>query len=355
MATAHLVEVGGRGGVFQHAVAVAETLAERGIPVVLHTATDAELEPGGGVRVCRCMRWWRGLRPRALRAPLIALSYVLGTLPHLVLRVRRGDVYHFQGEFKSVLTTLGLMLQRALPGRRVVISRHNTFSRHGGRLDERLMRLDARLSDSVVVFSHADELRVRDWGGHPQRSPLAQHVPPVPEPEVGRWRERWAGPGPVLLFAGQVRTDKRLDLLIEAAARLHAPAVVAVVGEDLGAAEPCRALAERLEVDVRWSLGYVALERFAAAIRAADAVVCPYDRASQSGVLAVARGLGAVTVASEVGGLSELATVTVPPGDPDALAAGIARALAGDLPDEPPLTGLVADAHLRAYGLERAA
>jgi glycosyltransferase involved in cell wall biosynthesis len=355
MGTVHLVEVGGRGGVYQHAVAVADTLSAAGVPVVLHTATDVELEPAAGVRVCRCFRWWRDVRPRVLRPPLIALTYVLGTLPHLARRVRRGDIYHFQGEFKSVLTTLGLILQRALSRRRVVQSRHNTFSRYGGRLDESLMRLDARLCDSVIVFSAADERRVRAWGGHPERSPLAQYVPSVPEADAEEWRRRWSGASRVLLFAGQVREDKRLDLLIEAAARLDRPAVVAVVGEDLGAAEPCRALAQRVGVDVRWSLGYAPLESFAAAMRACDVVVCPYDRASQSGVLAVARNVGAVTVATDVGGLRELATVTVSAGNPDALACGIERALTGEVPAEPPLAELVAAAHLRAYGMEVAA
>jgi glycosyltransferase involved in cell wall biosynthesis len=355
MRTVHIVEVGGRGGVYQHAVAVARALDARGVQVVLHTATDAELEALGGVRTCRCVRWWRDLTPRALRPPIIALGYVLVTLPHLARRMRRGDVYHFQGEFKSVLTTLGLMLQRTLPGRRVVQSRHNTFSRHGGRLDEALMRLDSRLCDAVLVFSDADERRVRAWGGRPVRSPLAQYVPEVTGESARHWRARWTGPGPVLLFAGQVRADKRLDLLIEAAARLPRAATVAVVGEDMGQAERCRELAARRGVDVRWTLGYTPLQSFAAALRAADVVVCPYDRASQSGVLAVARSVGAVTVASDVGGLAELATVTVAPGDPVALAGGIERALAGEARPEPPLPDVIAAAHLRAYGMEPAA
>ena len=355
MGTAHIVEVGGRGGVYQHAVAVAQALDARGVRVVLHTATDAELEALGGVRTCRCMRWWRDLRPRALRPPIIALGYVLATLPHLTQRVHRGDVYHFQGEFKSALTTLGLMLQRALPGRRVVQSRHNTFSRHGGRLDEALMRLDARLCDAILVFSEADERRVCAWGGRPVRSPLAQYVPEITDESVRRWRARWSGSGPVLLFAGQVRADKRLDLLIEAAACLGRPAIVAVVGEDMGEADRYRELAVRRGVEVRWALGYTPLPSFAAALQAADLVVCPYDRASQSGVLAVARSVGAVTVATDVGGLAELATVAVAPNDPAALAAGIERALAGAARPGPPLPEVVAAAHLRAYGMEPAA
>jgi glycosyltransferase involved in cell wall biosynthesis len=348
--SAHIVEVGGLGGVYQHAVTVAEIVAARGVPVVLHTATDAELEPDSSVKVCRCVRWFRSLRPRFLRPPLIALFYVLGTLPHLALRVRSGDAYHFQGEFKSVLTTLGLMLQRALPRRRVVQSRHNTFSRHGTRLDYELMRCDARICDATIVFTEPDEQVVRAWGGCPVRSPLAQYVPAVDPAARERWRELWGGPGTVLLFAGQVRADKRLDLLLEAAALVPEPVRVAVVGEDLGEAERCRALAAELGVDVSWSLEYVALDEFAAAIEAADVVVCCYDVASQSGVLAVARSVGTVTLATDVGGLSELANVTVPPGDAAQLAEGIQRAQALRDRPAPSLHEQVASAHLVAYG-----
>jgi glycosyltransferase involved in cell wall biosynthesis len=350
--TAHIVEVGGRGGVYQHAVAVADALAGRGVDVTLHTATDAELEPGPGVRVCRCVHWFRGARPRALRPVLIALRYLLGTLPHLARRVGRGHVYHFQGEFKSLLTTAGLILQRSLPDRRVVQSRHNTFSRHGGRIDAFLMRRDIRLCHATIVFTEPDERRVRSWGGRPVRSPLVQHMPGVEPAARERWRERWQGEGPVLLFAGQVRRDKRLDVLLRAAAELERPAIVAVVGEDMGEADAWRAEAQRLGVDVRWSLGYVPLEEFVAAIEEADVIVCPYEIASQSGVLAVARNAGAVTVATDVGGLSELATVTVPSGDPVALARGIERALDADVSGEPPLAELAADAHLNAYGFD---
>lgn len=348
---AHIVEVGGRGGVYQHAVAVADALAERGMPVTLHTATDSELQPSQAVRVCRCVRWFRGLRPGFLRPPLIAAAYLLGTLPHLARSVRRDDVYHFQGEFKSVLTTLGLILQRALPGRRVVQSRHNTFSRHGGWVDNQLMPRDARICDATIVFTEPDEQAVRSWGGHPVRSPLAQHVPPVPAAARERWRERWKGAGVVLLFAGQVRRDKRLDLLLRAAAEMKHPVTVAVVGEDMGAAEACRADADRLGLDVRWDLGYVPLDDFVAAIEVSDVVVCPYEVASQSGVLAVARSVGTVTVATDVGGLSELATVTAPSGDAAGLAEAIERALSLGEQAAPPLAELVADAHLEAYGL----
>lgn len=345
----HIVEAGGRGGVYQHAVAVAEALSETGREVVLHTATDPELEPPAGVRLCRCVRWHRDNRSR-LRGPLIALDWLGRTVPHLARAVRRGEVFHFEGEFKLALSTPTLAVQRALPGRRVVQSLHNTFARSDSGLDERLLRLGVRVVDASIVFSERDAARVEELGGTPVLSPLAQYTPPVDAAAVARWRERWrAGDRPVLLFAGQVRRDKRLDLAIEASARVEADHVLAVVGEDSGDLQRCRRLADEQGVDVSWTPDYVPLDDFVAALAAADVVLCPYDRASQSGVLAVARKVGTPTVASAVGGLAELATATVPPGDPGALASAVEQVLSEQPQLDDMQAGLV-EAHLRAYG-----
>jgi glycosyltransferase involved in cell wall biosynthesis len=104
-------------------------------------------------------------------------------------------------------------------------------------------------------------------------------------------------------------------------------------------------------------VGYVPLDAFAAAVAAADAVVVPSERASQSGVLALARRLGVPTVAADVGGLSELASRTFVAGD----VADLNRALEAELGTAGPAAAgtapstastdeeLAVDTHLRAY------
>jgi glycosyltransferase involved in cell wall biosynthesis len=347
----HLVEAGGRGGVYQHAVAVAQALAGRGERVVLHTATDAELGPGGHVGLCRCVRWHRDDTTR-LRGPRIALDWLTRTVPHLARAVGRGEVVHFEGEFKPVLTSPLLLVERAFPGRRVVQSLHNTFARSDSPVDDALIRAGIRLTDAVVVFSRHDADQVERLGGTAVVSPLAQYTPPVEPAAVARWRERWkTGDGAVLLFAGQIRPDKRLDLAIRASTELDRDHVLAVVGEDKGDAERCRRLARELGVDVSWTVDYIPLDDFVAALAAADVVVCPYDRASQSGVLAVTRKVGTRSVASAVGGLAELATATAPPGDAVALARAVQDAL--DAPaEQDDMDAGVVRAHFRAYGFE---
>jgi glycosyltransferase involved in cell wall biosynthesis len=208
------------------------------------------------------------------------------------------------------------------------------------------------LTHAVVVFSVHDAERVERGRGNAVVSPLAQHTRAVDPDAVSRWRERWdAGDRPVLLFAGQIRHDKRLDLAIAASAQLGRDHVLAVVGEDKGDVGRCRRLAGELGVEVSWTVAYLPLDDFVAALAAADVVVCPYDRASQSGVLAVTRKVGTRSVASAVGGLSELATATTPPGDAAGLARAVNRALSLSGERDSMEEGLLR-AHFAAYGFE---
>jgi glycosyltransferase involved in cell wall biosynthesis len=106
-------------------------------------------------------------------------------------------------------------------------------------------------------------------------------------------------------------------------------------------------------VPLRVTEGYQPIERFVAALHAADIVVCPYRVSSQSGVLAVASAMGLRTVGTDVGGLPELASVVVPADDPAALAKGVERALEQDrLPPRPPPD---VGPYLAVYGFHRLA
>ena len=346
----HLVEPLGRGGIYQHTVAIAEALVERGYRVCLHTATDPEFEPDRRVQLCARVDWLRD-RP-TLRRLTFATRYLTRFLPQLLSSSSRGDIVHVQGAFREPLTIATVLATRAA-GRRLVFTPHNTFSRTRSRLQQLLLPLEARLADTTVVFSEFDARRVKEWRGRPRLSALLQTAPLEPE-RVEAWRTRWeSSERPCLLFAGQIRTDKRLDLLLQAVHRLSEPVSIAVVGDDLGDADRCRALAEQLGVHVDWSLGFHDLASFSAAIAAADLVVCPYDRGSQSGVLALAATVGTRTIATDVGGLGELADATVPRDDVGALVAALRRELSTSPPEPRCSHDGAVHAHVLAYAASR--
>jgi glycosyltransferase involved in cell wall biosynthesis len=322
----HMVEVGGRGGVFQHAAAVAGALASAGADVTLHTAIDAEATVPG-VRQCGCLSWYRSL-PLPLRRFAVAIHFAFRTLPHLLQT--EGEVIHVQGTFALPLTVAMLALCGHQYGT-VAFSPHNTFRRTRYPLGNKVLRAGCRLSDVVFCFSESDALRLRKWGITPCLTRLAILVPSLPPGVVDKWRSDLRGP-PLILMIGYVRNDKRPDLFIEAM-ELVPDCHGAIVGEDHGGLKVVREAAGRVGVEIVER--YLSVEDFSAVVAAADVIVCPYDRASQSGVLTVARELGVATVATAVGGLAELATISVPPGDPHALAAGIREAL--HLGPQPPV------------------
>jgi glycosyltransferase involved in cell wall biosynthesis len=81
--------------------------------------------------------------------------------------------------------------------------------------------------------------------------------------------------------------------------------------------------------------GEITDERFASLIRETSAVLLPYERANQSGVLATAFRAGRPVIATAVGSFAEYVEdgvngLLIQPGDPGALAGAIER-LRGDV------------------------
>ena len=214
-----------------------------------------------------------------------------------------------------------------------MVSPHNTFARHGWRwFGNTSIRWSCRLANTVIVYSDADRRRVATWQiENVVVSPLLMYVPAIDLEVLRSWRLKWLGNGTgrVLLAPGYIRGDKGIDDIVRATAMAikngAEDLVLAVVGKDAGGVDTGRALAEHCGVRVCWSVGYVPMDMFAAAIAAADVVVLAHRIASQSGGLRIARQLGVPTIAPDVGGLSAESDVSYPPGDVRSLARAIAN------------------------------
>lgn len=346
----HLFEPSGWAGVFQHSCRVAELLAREGLAVTLHTGHEHEKVSLEGIEICACS-WWPLDRRAATRSVRIAMRFATRTLPHLRRRVPARAILHLQGIAAAGALNLLALGSARTGGSRVVYSPHDLFSRRG-RLDQALLRGALRLPHAVIAYSHADVAQLVAAGVPAHYSPLVQIVPP-PAPEARRrWRERWGADAgtQVVLFAGFIRPEKRLDLLIESARTWPASRKLAVVGEDRGAWPACAELLRQTGFDAAASIGFLPLDEFTAALSAADLVVAPHEQASQSGVLSVAAQLGVATVAADVGGLRELATRTFAAGDVRDLTRAIEQQLAaGNSPPAPVDERAAVEAHVRVY------
>ena len=137
-----------------------------------------------------------------------------------------------------------------------------------------------------------------------------------------------------VLFFGFIRAYKGLMNLIRALARIDRSLDVGLVvaGEFYEDDAPYKAEVRRLGLEGRvfWHDRYIPNDEVGRFFAAADAVVLPYESATQSGIVQIAMNYGTPIITTNVGGLPEVVKdgvmgFVVPPGRPDELAAAIER------------------------------
>lgn len=312
-----LIEPTGRGGVSDYTAALAEALAGTGKPVIIATATDHLLTPTAGVAIRGLFPYVRdtGKVSRALRrsgaAPAInALRHLLATVRALRM-ARSVDVIHIQAapQYPPLYAAQLLILRAA--GRPIVVTRHNTFER-GSRRHPRAQALADRLEARVVVHSRHDRSALSPRAAaraevlpHGEYGGLARRGRPV-SAAAAREQLRLPGEAPVALLFGQLRLDKGIGDLLEAALGIDELHLV-IAGEDTGGLGAAAALLadERLANRLVVRSGFQDPDGTAQAFMASDVVVLPYQRASASGVLLLAYGFARAVVAYPVGGLPD--------------------------------------------------
>lgn len=137
-----------------------------------------------------------------------------------------------------------------------------------------------------------------------------------------------------VLFFGFIRAYKGLLNLIRAMSRIPADLDVGLLigGEFYEDHRPYKDEVARLGLERRvvWHDRYIPNEEVGSFFTAADAVVLPYQSATQSGIIQIAMNYGTPIITTNVGGLPEVVHdgemgYVVPPEDPEALAAAITR------------------------------
>ena len=202
-----------------------------------------------------------------------------------------------------------------------------------------------------ALFTHAQVLASELRRAYPS-VPVGAHRLPAADnparPDRGDARRTLGLPENrrVALFLGLIRPYKGVDLLLEAASALPVESdwLIVVAGEpwgDLGSRLEHQAeelgLGERVRLDLRW----VPEPQVPTLLAAADVLVLPYRRGSQSAMAPMALAQGVPVLSTAVGGVPEVVRdgvngVIVPPGDPAAIANALedlARERIGELAD----------------------
>jgi D-inositol-3-phosphate glycosyltransferase len=313
-----MIEQGGRGGVTDYTADLVAALAAEGWGVTLATAADHRYPPIDGVVVVPVFHYTRGdsrlareLRARGL-GKLVNGARFLAALPRLAALAARADIVHSQGWEVPQLGPVALACLR-LTGTRVVQTEHGTFDR----VQDRLMgtgsiarRLSGRLTARTIVHTQADLDRVRPLLGgravvipHGEYGGLARSGGAA-ERESARAALGLAPDTPVTLMFGQLRTDKGLDDLVEAVARvpqLH----LLIGGQDIGGLSAVRDRLGALDGRVTVREGFLDMRETAELFAATDTVALPYRESSQSGVLLLAYGFRRPVVVYPSGGMVE--------------------------------------------------
>jgi glycosyltransferase involved in cell wall biosynthesis len=345
------IETFGRGGLIHYAFNLSGALADRGHRVDLVTAAGFELagrELPSGVRVDtplgrlgrRVGRGW----PAAAAALGRKVEAVLDARAVTRLARRIGpDVIHLHSTNTSAVVYLSLLRRVGAP---LVATAHQVTPHEPIALQNAIYHRIHGLPDLVIAHSEVDRNRLVDeFGIDADRIAVIPHgdygffadVDDPPDRDTARARLGLGADEPVALFFGYLREYKGLDVLLGA----WPDVVAAVPGARLViAGDPVRLAADRRQELQRRAddLGavhrfkYIPFDEVGGYFAAADLLVLPYRRISQSGVLYLALALGLPVVATEVGAWPEMladgeSALLVPPDSPAELAVAVGRAL----------------------------
>lgn len=343
MSTVLLVVGPATGGMGSHVAGLATGLPALGWSVTVLTSpqTAERFDLGDRSVGNRVLAGWPRGRSRLLPA--------LWSLRRLL---RGTDVVHSHGHQAGLLTVLLAATLRRRIRPVVVVSWHNAVLVDGPR--RRLLglaeKVQARRADLVTGASADLVERAQQLGATTARlAEVAAALLPTdrstasPEPA-----EEPAQEGPIVLTVSRIAPQKRLEVLIEAAALL-APGVAGVrwlVAGDGDAA--LLAELERRSSELRAPVTFLgARSDVPKLMSTADAFALPSAWEARALVVQEAMAAGLPVVATAVGGLPELLGSTgllVPPGDPRALADALERLLT-----DPALAAELAEAARRRF------
>lgn len=310
--------VGGHGGMDYYDFGLCEGLVQAGVTPTLYTCDRTDTAAARNFRV---NLWFRGIfsdRPLLARAA----AFLLGTVRSLADAIRRGvPVVHYHFFDVALLQALLVVLAKA-SRRKVVVTVHD--------VEAFVLRPDSSAWLARWVYSLADGLIVHNrssmqaligtLGIRQERIAIIPHggyshfYPDRQSRCQARTELGWPGDAMVLLFFGQLKRVKGLEVLLTAFAELvqrRRNVRLAIAGKEVDV--PFDDYLELLDTRglrpyCMLEIGHIPNARAPLYFRAADLVVLPYRRIYQSGVALMAMTLGTPVVVSDLPGMLDIVT-----------------------------------------------
>jgi glycosyltransferase involved in cell wall biosynthesis len=291
--------------------------------------------------------------------------YIAGTVSVITTAVSSGEsICHFE-VFNSVLRELFVILVARLFRRKVILTVHDVSCLVGPQTGKKMISgWTYRLADRLIVHNRASIEELEGIHVPLDRISVIPHgnyldsMRELPPQEEARKSLEIDSSSKVVLFFGQIKEVKGLDILIEAMPSItrEIPEVVFLI-----VGRPWRidfsifdALIDKLKMrkQCRIHIGYVPDDDVAKYYSAADVVVLPYRRIYQSGVLIMAMTYGRAVVVSNLPGMTEMVTdgtngYVFTQGSKDELALAVVRALRDD--EERQMVAACASEYIREH------
>jgi len=342
-----MVEHTGKGGLWAYTDALCQGLAECGAQVTVLT-NPAWPGKSPSYRVDRRLleftrtgRYWTRVHWAVDR---VARSLCNSLRRNRMARSGGFDVVHLQ----IGVPLVDQFLLRSLARRLAVVLTVHDVQPHCDRFNTRreFLRRYFHIPHRLIVHyrSGKDQL-VRDWAVPEDRIEVIPHgimpIGQVPEAGVARQQLQLPQDRKIVLFFGNIRANKGLEVLLEAMAvvcRRRSDVLAVIAGSpyrEVEIEQYMRRIEElSISANVRTFIQFIPEEQVDLFFAAADLVVLPYLRfEAQSGVLLRAYAHRKPVVVSDVGAMGEQVRtdavgVVTPAGEVAALAEGILEVLA---------------------------
>jgi D-inositol-3-phosphate glycosyltransferase len=307
--------VGGHGGMNFYDFSLCRGIVDAGAAATLFTCDSTVVSGNEGFPV---KRPYRGIYGQG-RAWVRGLRFLWGSLCALpAARCSGHRVVHFHFFFVGALELFNVLLARAL-GMQVVITAHDVQAFKEGLSVPLFVKWAYRLARRVIAHSQvAKRELVQDLGLAPEKIDVILHgnyiasVPAQPSRELARAHFGIAADRRVLVFFGQIKDVKGLEVLLEgfALARQQDPRLHLLIGGRVWKTDFSKyaqiidrhGLAPHCSLHIR----YIPDAEVAYFYRCADLAVLPYLRIYQSGAVLLALSHGSPVLVSDIAGMLEV-------------------------------------------------
>ena len=353
--------VGGHGGMDYYDFGLCEGLADAGMRVALYTSDETSRKSTVAYEVRLPYQKIYGDDPAWLRG----VRYLRGTVRALAdARLRRARVAHFHLFHVGPLELFNVLAAKLL-GLKVVITAHDVQSFVESLSVPWMVKAAYRLADRIIAQSKISKKELMTVLGVPEAKiatiPHGNYIRLVagmPAREEARARLGLPEGARVLLFFGQIKEVKGLDVLIRAMPRIvrEDPDTILLIAGKVWKDDFRRyqgqiealGISDKVELHLR----FIPDSEVANYYAAADVVVLPYRRIYQSGVLLMAMSYGKPVLVSDIEGMTEVVAdgvngYTFAAGDAEAMAGRLAGAMSD--PDGLRRVGQRALAHMQEH------